>query len=101
MKHACGERMESIAGCCTAKCPGVTSMGTSSNGMERVSTLKTASGRKKPSDRARGNSANIAAQLERERARLVEAQEVAKIGSWEAELAELERDLVRTNTPHL
>jgi len=29
---------------------------------------------------------HIAAQLERERARLVEAQEVAKIGSWEAEL---------------
>ena len=29
---------------------------------------------------------DIAAQLERERARLVEAQEVAKIGSWEAEL---------------
>jgi PAS domain S-box-containing protein len=31
----------------------------------------------------------IAAQLERERARLVEAQEMAKIGSWEAELASL------------
>jgi PAS domain S-box-containing protein len=31
----------------------------------------------------------IAAQLERERARLVEAQEVAKIGSWEAELQSL------------
>jgi PAS domain S-box-containing protein len=31
----------------------------------------------------------IAAQLERERARLVEAQEVAKIGSWEAELPSL------------
>src|SRR5229473_6444181 len=29
---------------------------------------------------------HIAAQLERERARLVEAQEVAKLGSWEAEL---------------
>jgi PAS domain S-box-containing protein len=32
---------------------------------------------------------HIAAQLERERARLVEAQEMAKIGSWEAELASL------------
>jgi PAS domain S-box-containing protein len=32
---------------------------------------------------------HIAAQLERERARLVEAQEVAKIGSWEAELQNL------------
>jgi PAS domain S-box-containing protein len=32
----------------------------------------------------------IAAQLERERARLVEAQEVAKIGSWEAELPGLQ-----------
>ena len=32
---------------------------------------------------------DIAAQLERERARLVEAQEVAKIGSWEAELQSL------------
>jgi PAS domain S-box-containing protein len=32
---------------------------------------------------------HIAAQLERERARLVEAQEVAKIGSWEAELQSL------------
>jgi PAS domain S-box-containing protein len=32
---------------------------------------------------------HIAAQLERERARLVEAQEVAKIGSWEAELPSL------------
>jgi PAS domain S-box-containing protein len=32
---------------------------------------------------------HIAAQLERERARLVEAQEVAKIGSWEAELPDL------------
>jgi PAS domain S-box-containing protein len=31
----------------------------------------------------------IAAQLERERARLVEAQEVAKMGSWEAELQSL------------
>jgi len=31
----------------------------------------------------------ISAQLERERARLVEAQEVAKIGSWEAELESL------------
>ena len=31
----------------------------------------------------------IAAQLERERARLVEAQEVAKIGSWEADLRTL------------
>jgi PAS domain S-box-containing protein len=31
----------------------------------------------------------IAEQLERERARLVEAQEVAKIGSWEAELQSL------------
>jgi PAS domain S-box-containing protein len=31
----------------------------------------------------------IAAQLEKERARLVEAQEVAKIGSWEAELQNL------------
>ena len=31
----------------------------------------------------------IAAQLERERARLVEAQEVAKMGSWEAELPSL------------
>ena len=31
----------------------------------------------------------IAAQLEKERARLVEAQEVAKIGSWEAELQSL------------
>ncbi len=31
----------------------------------------------------------IAAQLERERARLVEAQEVAKIGSWEADLQSL------------
>ena len=31
----------------------------------------------------------IAAQLERERARLVEAQEVAKVGSWEAELQSL------------
>jgi len=31
----------------------------------------------------------IAAQLERERARLVEAQEMAKIGSWEAELQSL------------
>jgi PAS domain S-box-containing protein len=31
----------------------------------------------------------IAAQLERERARLVEAQEVANIGSWEAELPSL------------
>jgi PAS domain S-box-containing protein len=32
---------------------------------------------------------HIAAQLERERARLVEAQEMAKIGSWEAELESL------------
>jgi PAS domain S-box-containing protein len=32
---------------------------------------------------------HIAAQLERERARLVEAQEVAKAGSWEAELQSL------------
>jgi PAS domain S-box-containing protein len=32
---------------------------------------------------------HIAAQLERERARLVEAQEMAKIGSWEAELQTL------------
>jgi PAS domain S-box-containing protein len=32
---------------------------------------------------------HIAAQLERERARLVEAQKVAKIGSWEAELQTL------------
>jgi PAS domain S-box-containing protein len=32
---------------------------------------------------------HIAAQLERERARLVEAQEVAKIGSWELELQSL------------
>jgi PAS domain S-box-containing protein len=32
---------------------------------------------------------HIAAQLERERARLVEAQEVAKLGSWEAELRSL------------
>jgi len=32
---------------------------------------------------------HIAAQLERERARLVEAQEMAKIGSWEAELTSL------------
>jgi PAS domain S-box-containing protein len=32
---------------------------------------------------------HIAAQLERERARLVEAQEMAKIGSWETELASL------------
>ena len=32
---------------------------------------------------------HIAAQLEKERARLVEAQEMAKIGSWEAELARL------------
>jgi signal transduction histidine kinase len=32
---------------------------------------------------------HIAAQLERERARLVEAQEVAKMGSWEAELQTL------------
>ena len=32
---------------------------------------------------------HIAAQLERERARLVEAQEMAKIGSWEAELQSL------------
>jgi PAS domain S-box-containing protein len=32
---------------------------------------------------------HIAAQLEKERARLVEAQEVAKIGSWEAELHSL------------
>jgi PAS domain S-box-containing protein len=32
---------------------------------------------------------HIAAQLERERARLVEAQEMAKIGSWEAELPSL------------
>jgi PAS domain S-box-containing protein len=33
---------------------------------------------------------HIAAQLERERARLVEAQEVAKLGSWEAELQSLD-----------
>ena len=32
---------------------------------------------------------HIAAQLERERARLVEAQEVAKMGSWEADLQSL------------
>jgi|HubBroStandDraft_6_1064221.scaffolds.fasta_scaffold00931_7 PAS domain S-box-containing protein len=32
---------------------------------------------------------HIAAQLERERTRLVEAQEVAKLGSWEAELQSL------------
>jgi len=32
---------------------------------------------------------HISAQLERERARLVEAQEVAKMGSWEAELQNL------------
>jgi len=32
---------------------------------------------------------HVAAQLERERARLVEAQEMAKIGSWEAELQSL------------
>ena len=32
---------------------------------------------------------NVSAQLERERARLVEAQEVGKIGSWEAELQTL------------
>jgi len=32
---------------------------------------------------------HIAAQLERERGRLVEAQEVAKMGSWEAELPSL------------
>ena len=32
---------------------------------------------------------HIAAQLERERARLVEAQDVAKMGSWEAELQSL------------
>jgi len=32
---------------------------------------------------------HIAAQLERQRARLVEAQEMAKIGSWEAELQSL------------
>jgi len=32
---------------------------------------------------------HIAAQLEKERARLVEAQEMAKIGSWEAELVSL------------
>src|SRR5437879_6264140 len=32
---------------------------------------------------------HIAAQLERERARLVEAQEMAKIGSWEGELPSL------------
>jgi PAS domain S-box-containing protein len=32
---------------------------------------------------------SIAAQLERERARLLEAQEVAKLGSWEAELQSL------------
>jgi PAS domain S-box-containing protein len=32
---------------------------------------------------------HLAAQLERERARLVEAQEMAKIGSWEADLASL------------
>ena len=33
---------------------------------------------------------HIAAQFERERARLVEAQEVAKLGSWEAELQSLD-----------
>ena len=33
---------------------------------------------------------HIAAQLERERARLVEAQDVAKLGSWEAELQSLD-----------
>ena len=32
----------------------------------------------------------IASQLERERARLIEAQEVAKVGSWEAELQSLD-----------
>ena len=36
-----------------------------------------------------GEQRHIAAQLERERARLVEAQEVAKMGSWEAELQSL------------
>jgi PAS domain S-box-containing protein len=36
-----------------------------------------------------GEQRHIAAQLERERARLVEAQEVGKIGSWEAELPTL------------
>jgi PAS domain S-box-containing protein len=36
-----------------------------------------------------GEQRHIAAQLERERARLVEAQEMAKIGSWEAELQSL------------
>ena len=36
-----------------------------------------------------GEQRHIAAQLERERARLVEAQEVGKIGSWEAELPSL------------
>jgi len=41
---------------------------------------------------------HIAAQLERERARLVEAQEVAKLGSWEADLQSL--DLLWSEQTH-
>ena len=41
---------------------------------------------------------HIAGQLERERARLVEAQEVAKVGSWEAELQSL--DVIWSDQTH-
>jgi PAS domain S-box-containing protein len=49
-------------------------------------------GRKRAEEAARTSEReqrHIAAQLERERARLVEAQEMAKIGSWETELESL------------
>jgi len=41
---------------------------------------------------------HVAAQLEKERARLVEAQEMAKIGSWEAELQSL--NVIWTDQTH-
>jgi PAS domain S-box-containing protein len=41
---------------------------------------------------------HIAAQLERERARLVEAQEMAKIGSWEADLQSM--DVIWSDQTH-
>jgi len=57
-----------------------------------VSSAQDITDRKRVEDELRSSERelrHIAAQLERERARLVEAQEVAKIGSWEADLQSL------------
>ncbi len=62
------------------------------NLIELVSTGRDITDRKRAEEALRlseQEQRNIAAQLERERARLVEAQEVAKIGSWEADLQTL------------